>query len=118
MTPSAAAVDHLFDFSNAVVEVEMPSYFYTACVACRLVSANKVNPVDLPPGATPDCRPVNIGRLERCLFTRAYSGGRLQDTYNRHVAPIQNGVVVSRGISITSFGVQAVMDANPGFGAI
>ena len=70
MVPSAAAaVDHLVGFANAVVKVEMPSYFYTVFVACRLVPANKVNPVDLPPDVTPDCRPVNIGRSDRHLFT-------------------------------------------------
>ena len=45
MTPSAAAaVDHLFDFSDAAVKVEMPSYYYTNFLVCHLVPNNKVNP--------------------------------------------------------------------------
>ena len=96
----------------------MPSYFYTAFVACRLVPANKTNLVDLPPGAIPDYRPVNISRSDKHLFTQSYFDDRLQEIYNSLVAPIQNGVSISGGISITSFGVHAVLDANPGFGVI
>ena len=119
MTPSAAAaVDHLYDFSNAVVKVEFPSYFYTLFVACCIVPANKINPADLSPGIPPDFRPVNISRSDRRLFTQSYFNDRLQETYNSLVAPIQNGVGISGGISITSFGVHAVLDANPGFGVI
>ena len=65
MTPSAAAaVDHLHDYANAAVQVQMPQYFYTVFVGCRLVLANKINPKDLPPNTAPDCRPVNIGRAD------------------------------------------------------
>ena len=58
VTPSAsAAVDNLLDYSNAVAQVVLPSYFYTAWVACRIVAANKLSPRDLPPGVTLDARP-------------------------------------------------------------
>ena len=55
MTPNTAAtIDNLLDYANAVVQ--LPSYFYQVWVACRLVPANNVNPVDLPPGTVfPDC---------------------------------------------------------------
>ena len=85
---------------------------------CRLVPANKVDPDDLPAGTVPDCRPVNIRSAERRLITQAYFDEGLQSAYNNIVGPIQNGVGVRNGISITAFGVQAVLDSAPGFGAI
>ena len=78
----------------------------------------QANSADLLPRTPPDCRPVNFSRSDRRLFTRSHFGDRLQETYNSLVAPIQNGGVVSGRISITSFEVQAVLDANPGFGHI
>ncbi|KAL7525155.1 hypothetical protein ACHAXR_000881, partial [Thalassiosira sp. AJA248-18] len=107
-TPSAAAaVDNLLDYVNVAVTVQLPPYFYDAWVACRLVPANKLKPADLPPGTTPDCRHVNIGGSERRLITRAYFDEGLQSSYNAIVGPVQNGVGVRGGISITAFGVQA-----------
>ena len=48
MKPSVtAAVNNLLDYANAVVLFQTPSYFYNTWVGCRLVPANKVNP--LPP---------------------------------------------------------------------
>ena len=89
MTPgAAAAIDHLYDFANAVVKIESPSYFYTAFVACHLVPANKVNPDNLPPGTPSDCIPVTIGRSGRRLFTQSYFDDRPQETYNSLIAPI------------------------------
>lgn len=86
VTPSAsAAVDNLLDYSNAVVQVELPPYFYAAWVACRLVAANKLSPRDLPSGVTPDARPVNIGGAERRLITPAYFDEDLQSDYNEIV---------------------------------
>jgi len=107
MTPSAtAAFGNLWSFANAVVRVGLPMYFYTAwAAACRLVSANKVDPDDLPPGVIPDCRSVNIGGVERRLFTRSYWDEGLQLTYNSILGPVQNGVGVKGGISITAFSI-------------
>jgi hypothetical protein len=45
MMPSAAtAIDNYLDYANAVVPLQMPDYFYTACVFSQLVPANKVPP--------------------------------------------------------------------------
>ena len=119
MPPSvAAAVNHFFDFANVVVKEEMPTYYYTAFVVCRLVPANNVNPADLPPGAASDCRPVNTGRSDSRFFARPYFDDQLQDAYSSLGTQVQNGVGVSGGISITIFGVQAIMYANPGFDII
>ena len=116
LTPSAArAVDNLCDFANAVVQVRLPRWFYVGWVACRLVPANKVDPADLPPGTPADCRPVNIGGSLQRLVTRAYYDDGLQETYNSIIGPVQNGVGVKGGISITAYGVQAVLDAEPTF---
>ena len=84
----------------------------------RLVPANKADPDDLPPGTVPDCRPVNIGGAERRLATRAYFDEQLQSTYNEILGPVQNGVGVKGGISITAFGVMAARDAAPGHATI
>ena len=108
----------MFDVENAVVKGEIPSYYYTDFVVCHSFPANKVNPADLTPGTTLNCRPVNTGRSDRCLLTRSYVNDRLQDTYNSLVVPVQNGIGVSGGISMTIFRVQAVVDANPGVGII
>ena len=40
------------------------------------------------------------------------------DTFNEIIGPVQNGVGVKGGISITVFGVQLMMAANPDFGVI
>ena len=45
----AAAVDHMYDYANAVVKVALPPYFYIVFVVCRLVPANKIHPANLPP---------------------------------------------------------------------
>ena len=113
----AAAVNYLFDNKNAVVKTEIPSYYYTTFVVYCLVPANKVSSADLSPGTTPDCKYVNIGRADRRLFTRAYFDDRLQDTYNSLVTG-KNGIDVNGEKSISTFGVQALLNVNPGFGII
>ena len=42
----------------------------------------------------------------------------MQDSYNKILKPIHNGVGIKNGISIVAFGVQATMDANPDVGCI
>ena len=119
VTPSAAAViDEYLDYANAIVKVQMPPYFFKAFVASRLVPVNKTSPDDLPPGVQPDARPLNIGGTERRAITRAYFDEDLQATYNDIVGPVQNGVGLKNGISVTAIGIQAAMDANPDFGVI
>ena len=50
VTPSAEdATTNFFDYCNAIVQVQLPSYFYRAWVAARLVPANKADPDNLPP---------------------------------------------------------------------
>jgi hypothetical protein len=91
MTPStAAAIDNYLDYANAVVQVQMPDYFYAAWVSSHLVSANKVHPDDLPPGTTPDCRPVNISSAKRRLITRAFFNKDMKATFKKIVGPVQN----------------------------
>ena len=112
--PSAqSAVENYFDYACAVVQAQLPAYFYAAWVACRLVPTNKVDPDELPPDTPPDCRPVGIGSSERRHITQAYYDDGLQGVYRGIVSPVQNGVGVKNGISITAFGVQAAVDANP-----
>ena len=56
MTPSAAqVVGNFYDYADVVVKVQLPTYFYHAWVACRLVPANKDHPDDLPANTVPDC---------------------------------------------------------------
>ena len=43
-------------------------------------------------------------------MTRAYFDESLQATYNSIVGPVQNGVWLKNGISITAIGIQAAMD--------
>ena len=73
---------------------------------------------ELPPGTIPDCRPVNIGGAERRFITRAYFDDSLVQTYTEILGPVQNGVVIKNGISITAFGVQAALDADPSHGVV
>ena len=113
-----SAFENMFDFANDVVQVNLPGYFYRVWVAHRLVSTNNVHPSELPEGAEPDCRPIQIGRSDRRLFSRAYWDQSLQFEYNRILGPVQNGVGIKGGISITVMGVQAALDANPEFGYI
>ncbi|EJK70875.1 hypothetical protein THAOC_07730, partial [Thalassiosira oceanica] len=115
---AAAVIDEYLDYANAVVKVQLPPYFYAAWVACRLVPVNKVSPRDLPPGVSPASRPLNIGGAERRAITRAYFDEGLKTTYNSILGPVQNGVGVKGGISVTAIGVQAALDANPDFGII
>ena len=61
---------------------------------------------------------MNIGGAKRRLVTRAYFDDNLQGYYNCLVQPVQNGVGVRGGISITAFGAHAALDAAPGFGVI
>ena len=79
---------------------------------------DKIDPDDLPPGVTPDCRPINIGNTERCHITRAYFDEDPQSTYNEILGPVKKGVGIRGGISITAFGVQTVVDTSPGFASI
>jgi hypothetical protein len=72
MPSAAAAIVNYFNYANAVVQVQMPDYFYAAWVASCLAAANKVHPDDLPPRATPNCCPANIGSVERRLITQAF----------------------------------------------
>jgi hypothetical protein len=119
VTPSAqSAVGNLFNYGNAIVHVKMPDYFYEAWVTVRLVPANKADPDNLPPGTVPDCRPVNLGNAERRMITRAYFDEKLQLTYDKILGPVQNGVGIKDGISITAFGVLAAMEAAPGVASI
>ena len=60
--------------------MQLPSYFYRAWVAARLMPANKADLDDLPTGTVPDCCPVNVGGAERRLATRAYFDEELQST--------------------------------------
>ena len=113
-----SAFENMFDFANDVVQVNLPGYFYRVWVAHRLVSTNNVHPSELPEGAEPDCRPIQIGRSDRKLFSRAYWDESLQFEYNRILGPVQNGVGIKDGISITAMGVQAALDANSEFGCI
>jgi hypothetical protein len=113
-----AAVDDYFEYANHVVKVEMPDWFYTAMVSSRLVPARKVHPDDREPGAPDECRPVKIGGCERRFITGAWFDGTLLDAFNEILAPVQNGVAIKGGISITAFGVQAALDANPHWGVI
>ena len=80
--------------------------------------ANKVDPSTLPPGANLSAQPINIGNAERRLITRAYFDADLQDAYNGILGPVQNGCGMPDGILITAFGVQAVLDVRPDFGAV
>jgi hypothetical protein len=66
----------------------MLDYFYAAWASSRLVPANKVHPDDLPPGTTPDCRPVNIGSAERRPITWAFFEEDLKATFNIIVGPV------------------------------
>ena len=83
-----------------------------------MVPANKADPDNLPPSTVPDCQPVNIGNTERRLITRAYFDEELQLRYNELLGPVQNGVGIKGGISITAFGVLAAMDTVPGIASI
>ena len=115
MTPSAAAAfDNFYEYAKAVVEMQLPEYFYTMWVVGRMVPANKEHPNDRIPGAVPDCRPVNIGNAERRLITRAYFDEDLKDTYIEILGPVQNGCIPGRK-SITALGAQIALDARPGF---
>ena len=80
--------------------------------------ANKVDPSALPPGPDSPARPINIGNAERRLITHAYFDANLQDVYNEILGLVQNGWGVPGGISITTFGVQVVLDAWPYFDAV
>ena len=99
-----------WEYANLVVQAQLPDYFYIVFGASRLVPANKVDIADLPPGTVPDCRPVNIGSAERRFITRAYFDVSLIETLTYIVGPVQNGVGVKNGISITTFGVQLSLD--------
>ena len=88
----------------------MAVHFYVAWTACRLILANKMHPSELPPGVTPDTRPVSIGNAERRLFIQ-----ELQDSYNKILKPMQNVFGIKNWISIVTFSVQATLDANPDF---
>jgi hypothetical protein len=70
MPSAAAAIDNYLDYANAVVQVQMPDYFYIAWVSSCLVPANKVHSDDLPPWTPLDCRPVNIGSAKHRQITR------------------------------------------------
>ena len=85
------------------------STIYGTWVACRLVPANKDHPDDLPANTVPDCRPINIGNAERRLITRTYFDEALQSSYNSIIGPVQIGVVVRGGISITVVAVIAAL---------
>jgi len=111
MTPSAAAaMDNFYEYAKAVVEMQLPEYFYTMWVAGRMLY-----PDDMIPGAVPDCRPVNIGYAERRLITHAYFDDDLKDTYIDILGPVQNGCIPG-GISITALGAQVALNATPEFG--
>ena len=51
------AVEELYQLSNQIVQVNLPSYFYAGHVSTRLVPANKVHPSELQ-GKLPDGRPI------------------------------------------------------------
>jgi hypothetical protein len=99
MMPSvAAAKDNYLDYAYAVVWAQMLDYFYAAWVAFCLVPANKVHPDDLPPRATLDCCPVNIGSAKRQLIIWFFFNKDLAATFNDIVCPVQNGVRIQAKI--------------------
>ena len=55
---------------------------------------------------------------ERRLITRTYFDKALQSSYNSIIGPVQNGVGVRGGISITVFAVVAALAAAPAFGCM
>ena len=119
MTPSARdTITDCFDYANTVVQVKLASYFYRVWVVCCLVPVNKVDPDDLPLGTTPDYQPVKVGNAEHRHITRGHFDEKIQSTYNKILGPVQNGVGISGGISITAFGLQSAIDASPGFTSI
>ena len=92
--------------------MELPTYFYATWVTCRCVLANKIDPDKLLPGTPADCRLVNIGGAKRRRITQLYYNKGLQGAYVGIVSPVQKGVGIKNGISITAFGVRAARDAN------
>jgi hypothetical protein len=73
MTQSTAtAIENYLDYANAIVWAQMLDYFYAAWVVSHLVPTYKAHPDDLPLGATPDCRPVNIDSAKRQLSNKAF----------------------------------------------
>ena len=115
MTPSASVVlDHYFSYSVAVMKVELPLWFYEVESAVRLVPANKVDPRELPPNMTPDARPVGVGTAERRHRERVYYDTPTIASFNIITAPIQNGVGLKAGMTISVFAAQAQMEAAPG----
>ena len=80
--------------------------------------ANKDDPDDLPEGDTLDCRPVKIGGSARRLFSRVWFNSTILDVFRDIIGPVQNGVAIKGGISLTAYAVQMMMEANPHFGVI
>ena len=111
-----SATTHLFNFGNNVVTNALPKYFYTAYLATRLVPANKDDPADLPEGKTADCRPVKIRGSNRRLFLRAWLDSTILNIFRDVIGPVQNGVAIKGGISLTAYAVHLTMEANPNFG--
>ncbi len=115
-TPEARdAVNNLHTFANNIVQGQLPKYFYKGYCASRLVPANKVHPDQLNPDNIQECRPINIGNAERCLIKQAYFDEGLQEAYTHILGPVQNRLGIHGRISITTFGVQAALDAHPDF---
>jgi hypothetical protein len=96
----------------------MPDYFYAAWISSRLVPTNKVHLDDLPTGTTPDWHPINNGSAKRRLITQAFFDKDLKAPFNKIFGPVQNGVRIQAGISITASKVTPALDAALEFGII
>jgi hypothetical protein len=115
-TPEARdAVNNLRTFANNAVQGQLPKYFYEGYCASCLVPANKEHPDQLNPGNIQECRPINIDNAEKRLIKKAYFDEGLQEAYVRILGPVQNEVGIRGGIFISTFGVQAALDANSDF---
>ena len=112
--PRAAVVMQRYDaFASAFVNSELPSWFYVVEAAARLQPLVKA--AATTPGGDPDVRPVAVGEVDTCAFTKAAYAGFTHTAFAEYLAPQQLAVGIPGGLSILVHGVRALLRMRPDF---
>ena len=111
--PHAASVMERYDaFATALVNAELPAWFYLVLGSSRLVPLVKAPPER--PGADPDVRPVAVGETDLCAITRTLWSSA-EESLAAYLSPQQVAVGVPGGLSILVHGVRELLTHRPDF---
>ena len=106
------AFDNFYELASKIVDVSLPTYFYNAYTAARVVPINKKETSDLELNETMPVRPLGVGECGRRLITRALMKPFIP-IYADAMAPVQLGDGVKSGATKLIFAGKTHLSMNP-----